>query len=63
VGEEGGNKRLVLAASCLAFFVAILRATSVNTALPAIRADFGGGVAGLQWVLNGSRWWCSRVCC
>ena len=53
MGEEGRNKRLVLAASCLGFFVAILRATSVNTALPAIRDDLGGGVAGLQWVLNG----------
>ena len=51
--EEGGDRRLVLAASCLGFFVAILRATSVNTALPAIREDLGGGVAGLQWVLNG----------
>ena len=53
MGEEGRNKRLVLAASCLGFFVAILRATSVNTALPPIRDDLGGGVAGLQWVLNG----------
>lgn len=53
MGEEDENKRLVLAASCLGFFVAILRATSVNTALPEIRADLGGGVAGLQWVLNG----------
>jgi len=48
-----GKKRLVLAASCVGFFAAILRATSVNTALPEIRADLGGGVAGLQWVLNG----------
>ncbi|QIN77337.1 MFS transporter [Rubrobacter marinus] len=46
-------KKLVLLASCLGFFVAILRATSVNTALPAIRADLGGGLSGLQWVLNG----------
>lgn len=50
--EEGGHKRLVLAASCLGFFVAISRATSVNTALPAIRHDLGGGIAGLQWVLE-----------
>ena len=46
-------KKLVLWASCLGFFVAILRATSVNTALPAIRADLGGELSGLQWVLNG----------
>lgn len=52
-GEGGGGKRLVLAASCLGLFTAILRATSVNTALPTIRGDLGGEVAGLQWVLNG----------
>ena len=60
--EKGGAKRLVLAASCLGFFTAMLRATSVNTALPTIRDDLGGGVAGLQWVLTGTRW-CSRACC
>src|SRR3954449_12993569 len=32
--------------------VAGLDATAVNLALPAIRADLGGGLAGQQWVLN-----------
>ena len=48
--EEGGHKRLLLAASCLGFLVSIPRATSANTALLEIRADLG---AGLRWVLDG----------
>ena len=52
-GEDGRAKKLVLAACCFGFFLAILRATSVNTALPAMRADLGGELSGLQWVLNG----------
>ncbi len=33
-------------------FVAGLDATAVNVALPSIRADLGGGLAGQQWVSN-----------
>ena len=33
-------------------FVAGLDATAVNVALPAIRDDLGGGLAGQQWVSN-----------
>jgi len=33
-------------------FVAGLDATAVNVALPAIRGDLGGGLAGQQWVSN-----------
>src|SRR3954467_7238952 len=33
-------------------FVVSLDATVVNVALPAIRADLGGGLAGQQWVSN-----------
>src|SRR3954469_19116636 len=33
-------------------FVAGLDATAVNVALPAIRADLGGGLAGQQWTSN-----------
>src|SRR5947209_14705639 len=33
-------------------FVAGLDATAVNVALPTIRADLGGGLAGQQWVAN-----------
>src|SRR6476620_7622217 len=33
-------------------FVASLDATAVNVALPAIRADLGGGLAAQQWISN-----------
>lgn len=59
--ERGGGasdpgvkaKRLILAASCLGISLSILRSTSINTALPAVRADLGGSVTGLQWVVGG----------
>src|SRR5439155_19878270 len=43
----------VLLATVLGSGVAALDATVVNVALPAIGKDLGGGVSGLQWVLNG----------
>ena len=49
-GTDNNLKRIVLAASCAGIFLAVLRSTSANTALPEIRADLGGSVAGLQWV-------------
>ena len=48
----GPRKRLALIAAILGSFVAGLDATAVNVALPAIRADLGGGLAGQQWVSN-----------
>jgi EmrB/QacA subfamily drug resistance transporter len=45
-------KRLALAAAIMGSFVAGLDATAVNVALPAIRSDLGGGLAGQQWVSN-----------
>ncbi|MCE3555695.1 MFS transporter [Pseudonocardia sp. RS11V-5] len=42
-----------LAAALLGFFVITLDAVIVNVALPSIRADLGGGVSGLQWVVDG----------
>src|SRR2546421_10239883 len=44
------RKRLALMAAIMGSFVAGLDATAVNVALPAIRADLGGGLAGQQWV-------------
>jgi EmrB/QacA subfamily drug resistance transporter len=44
--------RATLAAATLGSFVALLDSTVVNVALPAIRADLGGGLAGQQWVVN-----------
>ena len=46
------HKQLSLLAAILGSFVAGLDATAVNVALPAIRADLGGGLAGQQWVSN-----------
>jgi EmrB/QacA subfamily drug resistance transporter len=50
--SEDKRKRLALAAAIMGSFVAGLDATVVNVALPAIRADLGGGLAGQQWVSN-----------
>jgi EmrB/QacA subfamily drug resistance transporter len=46
------QKRLSLVAAILGSFVAGLDASAVNVALPAIRGDLGGGLAGQQWVSN-----------
>ncbi|WP_076263668.1 MFS transporter [Intrasporangium flavum] len=42
-----------LVAATLVFFVITLDAVIVNVALPRIRAELGGGIAGLQWVVDG----------
>ncbi|MFF4615781.1 hypothetical protein [Nonomuraea jabiensis] len=42
-----------LAAAVLGFFVITLDAVIVNVALPSIRHDAGGGITGLQWVVDG----------
>jgi MFS transporter, DHA2 family, methylenomycin A resistance protein len=44
--------RTALIASTTAFTLVIIGTTVVNVALPAIRRDLGGGVSGLQWVIN-----------
>jgi EmrB/QacA subfamily drug resistance transporter len=46
------QKQLSLLAAIMGSFVAGLDATAVNVALPAIRGDLGGGLAGQQWVSN-----------
>ncbi len=46
------HKKLALLAAILGSFVAGLDATVVNIALPAIRDDLGGGLAGQQWISN-----------
>jgi EmrB/QacA subfamily drug resistance transporter len=45
--------RWVLLATVLGSGVAMLDATVVNIALPALGKDLGAGFAGLQWTLNG----------
>jgi EmrB/QacA subfamily drug resistance transporter len=37
----------------LGFFVVTLDAVVVNVALPSMRRDLGGGITGLQWVVDG----------
>lgn len=46
------RKRLVLFACILGSTVVTVDGTVVNVALPAIRADLGGGFAGQQWTSN-----------
>src|SRR5215207_10408289 len=55
VTEPSGDARSVwtLAAALLGFFVVTFDAVVVNVALPSIRDDLGGGITGLQWVVDG----------
>jgi DHA2 family methylenomycin A resistance protein-like MFS transporter len=48
-----GSANAALAASVLGFFVITLDALVVNVALPDIHKDLGGGITGLQWVVDG----------
>ena len=49
----GGASWTPLVAVSLGYFLVILDATGVNLALPALRQDLGGGITGLQWVVDG----------
>ncbi len=44
---------LALFAVCLGFFMVLLDSSALNVALPAIREDLAGSLAGLEWLLNG----------
>jgi EmrB/QacA subfamily drug resistance transporter len=46
------EKRLVLIAAIMGTAVVSVDSTVVNVALPAIRSDLGGGLAGQQWISN-----------
>jgi MFS transporter, DHA2 family, methylenomycin A resistance protein len=53
-GVRGRSRSgFTLAAAVLGFFVITLDAVVVTVALPSIRADLGGGITGLQWVVDG----------
>ena len=52
-GRGDRHARSALIAALLGFFVVTLDAVVVNVTLPTIRDDLGGGVAGLQWVVDG----------
>lgn len=47
------NPRLILVACCFSLFMAQLDATAVNVAMPSIGGSLGGGISGLQWVVDG----------
>ncbi len=46
------KQRLTLFTICLGFFVVILDATIVNTALPAIGHALHSSASGLQWIVS-----------
>ncbi|MFB9328973.1 MFS transporter [Paenibacillus aurantiacus] len=49
-----GNRAqgLLLFGISLGYFMVLLDTTIISVALPAIRADLGGGISGLQWIVN-----------
>jgi MFS transporter, DHA2 family, methylenomycin A resistance protein len=51
--SDGSRPGFALAAAVLGFFVITLDAVVVNVALPSVRRDLGGGITGLQWVVDG----------
>ncbi|MBY8862906.1 MFS transporter [Nocardia sp. CA2R105] len=52
-GSADRHAGSALAAAVLGFFVVTLDAVVVNVTLPSIRTDLGGGLVGLQWVVDG----------
>src|SRR5437870_5535285 len=53
VTSSARGPRPALVVAVLGFFVVTLDALVVNVALPSIGSDLGGGIAGLQWVVDG----------
>ncbi|MGH7587022.1 MAG: MFS transporter, partial [Gemmatimonadota bacterium] len=51
IGDQRG--KWVIATTVLGSGVAMLTATVVNVALPAIGRDLGADISDLQWILNG----------
>lgn len=51
--QAPGGSGMTLAACFLGMFMITLDAVVVNVALPGIRASLGGGITGLQWVVDG----------
>src|SRR6476646_10682261 len=43
---------LPLIAAYLGLFVGLIDANAINLALPAVRTDLGGGMAGAQWTID-----------
>lgn len=53
VRADARTKRLTLLACVLGSTIVMIDGSVVNVALPQIRDDLGGGLAGQQWVTNG----------
>ncbi|MDO9410031.1 MFS transporter [Patulibacter sp.] len=53
VPADARTKRLTLLACVLASTIVMIDGSVVNVALPRIRDDLGGGLAGQQWITNG----------
>jgi MFS transporter, DHA2 family, methylenomycin A resistance protein len=51
--RDHGHASFALAAAVLGFFVVTLDAVVVNVALPSMQRGLGGGIAGLQWIVDG----------
>lgn len=52
-GASKPSPWLVLTVMCVGYFLVLLDVTIVNVALPDIGHRLGGGVSGLQWVVDG----------
>ena len=52
-GTASSASRAALAAVVLGFFIVTFDAVVLNVSLPSIRTDLGGGISGLQWVVDG----------
>ncbi|MEV6589509.1 MFS transporter [Streptomyces acidicola] len=52
-GRPAPGAGAALTAAVLGFFIITIDALGLNVALPAIRDDLGGGITGLQWVVDG----------
>ncbi|MFK0159471.1 MFS transporter [Streptomyces sp. NPDC090499] len=52
-GHRRAAPAFALAAALLGFFVITFDTSVVNVALPAVHSDLGGGMSGLQWVMDG----------
>jgi DHA2 family methylenomycin A resistance protein-like MFS transporter len=47
------RRSLILSVACMGFFMVVLDTTVVSVALPKIGKQLGGGISGLQWVVDG----------
>lgn len=51
--RTASSSRFVLYSALVSFFLISLDGSAINVSLPAISKDIGGGMSGLQWVIDG----------